>query len=80
MKEDFLTKSILTEQQIRKSFVNPDVMDVLFFRLIENMTHEQAYDLIEQKHIEFFLVRKYKNFDSYRIAKHRRQRLKLKNP
>ena len=68
-----MTEKEITTEMIIKC-VDPQQMDLLFFRLIENMTHENAYEAIEKKHIEIFKCRRYKNFDSYRIAKHRRQR------
>jgi hypothetical protein len=36
-------------------------------------THEQAYEVVEAKHVELFGKRHYSNFDSFRNAsKHRR--------
>lgn len=75
MNADSLIEKFLSDSVVIK-FVNPDEMDLVFFRMIEHTTHENAYQLIEQRHIQIFKRRRYKNFDSYRIAKHRRQRSK----
>jgi hypothetical protein len=71
--EDFLIDKFLNDIVVI-SLVDASKMDVVFFGLIEYWTHENAYELIEQRHIEIFKCRRYKNFESYRIAKHRRQR------
>ena len=73
MTGDSMTKKEITTEMIIKC-VDPHSMDLLFFKLIETMTHENAYEAIEEKYFSIFKCRKYKNFDSYRIAKHRRQR------
>lgn len=77
MNADFLIEKFLGDDVVI-TFVNPDQMDLVFFKLIEYTTHETAYQLIEERHIAIFRRRRYKNFDSYRIAKHRRQRSKEK--
>jgi len=62
----------LTTQEII-DFSDCRNFDKYFFSLIaENHTHEEAYELLEAEHKRIFKKRKYKNFESYRIAKHRR--------
>lgn len=39
---------------------------------IEN-NYEDAYEKVEQLHMFYFGIRKYKNYDSYRVTKSKRQ-------
>lgn len=48
--------------------------DLAFYRLIgAGLTHEQAYEELEEQYQQVFKQRRYANFESYRVARMRRQ-------
>lgn len=52
----------------------PREFDLAFYRLIAaGLTHEQAYEELEAQYQSVFKQRRYSNFESYRVARLRRQ-------
>jgi len=68
----------LNQAQVLK-LVSPKEFDIAFFRLTEKLTHEEAYEALEQAYESLFSKRRYANFESYRIAKYKRQHAKTKS-
>lgn len=57
---------------------DPDYFDFQFWKLVENMTHEQAYEHLEERYHQVFKRRRYANFESFRVARIRRSKSKAK--
>lgn len=71
MNAESLTKPMNSEQVVK--LVEPKEFDLAFFRLIEHMTHEQAYEYLEEQYSGLFKKRRYSSFESYRISRYKRQ-------
>lgn len=55
--------------------VDPSGFDKAFTALLQDpkiATHEQAYNILEEKYKQAFGKNKYSNYDSYRKARNRR--------
>lgn len=58
----------------------PKEFDLAFYRLIaQGFTHEEAYEELEDHYRKVFNQRRYANFESYRVARHRRVISNFKN-
>lgn len=58
----------------------PKEFDLAFYRLIaQGFTHEEAYEELEDQYRRVFNQRRYANFESYRVARHRRVMSASKN-
>ncbi len=53
---------------------DPKEFDLAWYRLIaQDLTHEQAYEHLEEQYRSVFKRRRYASYDSYRISRLRRQ-------
>ena len=63
----------MTQQQVLE-LTNPQKFDAYFFKLCQQHTQEQAYEILEDYYSALFKTRRYANFESYRISRHKRLR------
>jgi len=63
----------MDQKQVLK-LVNPHHFDAEFFKLCEQNSQEKAYEILEEQYQKVFEKRRYANFESYRISRHKRLR------